>query len=488
MRKLIGYFMLVASGLSILASESSAQPPWGGGGPPFGGGGPPGMGEGGFSGRWGSRDGRDSGRDFGRDGGREGFGGGGFDPSMFLGRMDRNGNGMIDSDEMEGPARFMLERMARSNPKIDLSKPIPLSVITEGFQQMRGGSSSSSSSSDEVASGPAVLVPGFGVKIERPPVPGFGMNANALSIRVEEQDLRDADERIQRYDRNRDSVLDEAELRDGRWSDSPMQYDKNGDGKLTRDELAVRYAKRRMESSGSPSSSGDSRDSRDSRSDRDRQGYGDRGQEEKKEIANPFEKIASYRLTDRDGKPKRPAGLPEWFARYDVNSDNQVAMDEFVKRPSAEAIEDYARFDTNLDGFITARECLAAHKNGFIPGSSSGSGSSSSSSSGSSGATASSEGPGSSGAPGSSGGSSTPGGAAGSASGGAGASQSNSAVSQRTREWMAGRVTKYDKNQDGKLDIDEYKVYNSSGDFTKADTNQDGFADVDELAIERSRR
>ena len=53
---------------------------------------------------------------------------------------------------------------------------------------------------------------------------------------------------------------------------------------------------------------------------------------------------------------------------------------------------------------------------------------------------------------------------------------------------MAGRLKRYDKNQDGKLDIDEYKAYNSSGDFTKADTNQDGFADVDELAIERGRR
>jgi Ca2+-binding EF-hand superfamily protein len=296
------------------------------------------------------------------------------------------------------------------------------------------------------------------------------MNANAASVRVDEQDLRDADERIQRYDRNRDSVLDEAELRDGRWSDSPMQYDKNGDGKLTRDELAVRYAKRRMESSSSSSNSGDSRDSRDSRSDRDRQGGGDRDRDEKKEAPNPFEKIASYRLTDREGKLKRPAGLPEWFARYDVNGDNQVSMDEFVKRPSAEAIEDYARFDANLDGFITAKEGLAAHKNGHIPGSGSGSGSSPSSSSSSSGATASS-------------GASTAGGAS-PASG----SSAGGGASSAMRGWVEGRVKKYDKNGDGKFDIDEYKTYNSSGDFTKADANKDGFADVDELTIERTRK
>ncbi len=30
-------------------------------------------------------------------------GGGGFDPSSFINRMDRNGNGNIDPDEMEGP-------------------------------------------------------------------------------------------------------------------------------------------------------------------------------------------------------------------------------------------------------------------------------------------------------------------------------------------------------------------------------------------------
>jgi hypothetical protein len=56
------------------------------------------------------------------------------------------------------------------------------------------------------------------------------------------------------------------------------------------------------------------------------------------------------------------------------------------------------------------------------------------------------------------------------------------------RDWMAGRVKRYDKNGDGKLDIDEYKAYNASGDFTRADANKDGFADVDELAIERSRK
>ncbi len=64
------------------------------------GGGPPGMGFGGEG--------------FGR-GGRGG--GGGFDPTAFLGRMDTNGNGSLDPDEMQGPARFFLDRMAQNNPR-----------------------------------------------------------------------------------------------------------------------------------------------------------------------------------------------------------------------------------------------------------------------------------------------------------------------------------------------------------------------------------
>ena len=74
-----------------------AQPP----GMSFGGGGPPMMVMGGGSDRGGDR-GRGG---FSSGGFSGGFGGGGFDPSSFISRMDTNGNGSIDPEEAQGPAR-----------------------------------------------------------------------------------------------------------------------------------------------------------------------------------------------------------------------------------------------------------------------------------------------------------------------------------------------------------------------------------------------
>ena len=404
-----------------------------------------------------------------------GGGGGGFDPSSFISRMDRNGNGNIDPDEMEGPARFMLERMARNNPSIDISKPIPISAITEAMASFRrdrgeggawGGDSpwGGSGGEESVSLEDRVLVPGFGVKRDLSPVPGFGANPFKFAIKVEEQDLREAAERIQRYDRNRDGTLDANEIREGRFSDDAMTFDQNGDGKLTRDELAVRYAKRRQNASSSSSSN-----QRDNRSQSGSM-QPSRQESEEGSLPNLFEKITSYRMADKDGNPKRPAGLPEWFVRKDSDFDNQVSMKEFASKWTDDVIEDFRRADTNEDGLITTRECLAAVKRGYIPGTSSSSTSSSDMGS-SSGSTATS----SSGSPSGSVGSVTK-------------SSGSSTVDARMRDWVARKIKSYDKNGDGKLDVDELRAYDAKGDFSSIDTNKDGLADVDELAAARTRK
>ncbi|HAY79969.1 MAG TPA: hypothetical protein DCY79_09220, partial [Planctomycetaceae bacterium] len=59
----------------------------------------------------------------GDQGGRGGFGGG---PADFLRRLDRNGNGVLDPEEQQGPAGFILQRMQANNPKIVPGKPIKI--------------------------------------------------------------------------------------------------------------------------------------------------------------------------------------------------------------------------------------------------------------------------------------------------------------------------------------------------------------------------
>ncbi len=362
-----------------LGSCAIAQPPFGGGGPfgggppPFGGGefGAPPWGGGGFGGRGGRGE---SGRGESESGRGEGWRGG-FDPAGMLARMDVNGNKMIDPDEAQGPARFMLDRLARDNSDIDLSKPIPLSKITEAFEKSRGGRSGFGGGfgGSEGEEGPPptdekkTLVPGFGRAKELEPVPGFGSDADVFAVKVEERDLKEAEDRINRYDKNKDGALDEAELKDGRWNDSPMQYDRNRDKKLTKQELAVRYARRRTNDS-SRSSDNDKRASNDSR----RGGWSDGNSADKPngepQNTNPWKNQASYRTTPKNGKLAKIQGLPEWFMSNDQNGDGQVMMNEFSSSWDFGMVEEFNRFDSNRDGSITAAECLAAVKKGILRG------------------------------------------------------------------------------------------------------------------------
>ena len=478
----IVFLSLALLGLALMSISAFAQPlggmPFGGG--PFGGGfGGPGGPPGGmsFSGRGGDRGGGDRGggdrgggdRGGGDRGGgdRGGFGGGdrggsgGFDPSSFLTRMDTNGNGMLDPEEAQGPARFMLDRMARSNPKIDITKPIPMSLLTESFQQMRSGSSSYGSSYTDEENAIAVkdsLVPGFGKKaVEKVPVPGFGVGGEKANTPIDERDMREADDRMERYDKNKDGYLDENELKEGRWSDSPMQYDNNRDGKLSRQELATRYARRRLASTSQPEST-QRRDDYSKKS-RDKREVID---ETAKDKGNPLEKRSSYRLTDADGKMPTPAGLPEWFTLKDVNTDSQVSMYEFSKKFTQDAIDDFLRFDTNKDGYITVKECLVGVKKGFIPGgANSDSGSSTTATSVSSKASPSAK---SAESP------KPPGGSA-------------PAADQRMRDWAAPKLKALDKDGNGYLSPEE-----SPTNFAETDTNKDGRIDIDEYVAARLKR
>ncbi len=441
--------MIMGSGGSMMGGS-----PWGGGG------------------SWGG------GGDRGGDRGRGSWGGGGgFDPSQFIARMDTNGNGSLDPEEVQGPARFMLERMARNNPKIDMSKPIPISVLTESIQQMRSGSSSGSSwgggswggwgtEDDSVdTSSSQSLVPGFGVKIERPPVPGFGSAGAMSAIQVDERDRRDADERMRRYDKNNDGSLDQDEVKEARWSDSLAQWDRNKDGKLSREEVAVRYARRREQRQDQESRS------RGGEENRPRQQQNEATA--KNESTRPFEKVSSFRVAGSSGSVVRPAGLPEWFVRDDIDGDNQVAMNEFARKWDASTLEDFAKFDTNQDGYITAKECLAGVKKGYLKGSSSSSSSASS--------TTASDSP-----------KSDVGGGTNSlstamAGGGPPAkSTSSGGVDAMMMEWSKKRIEKVDKDKNGFLTPDEFS--DSSAKFGDVDKDGNGQISTEEYALFRQNR
>ena len=411
----------------------------GGGGPPWGGGG--------FS--------------RGGDSGRGGFGGGGFggfNPADMVRRFDRNNNNMIEPDEAQGPAQFFLQRMAQNNPKIDLSKPIPIDLLTGEMERMRGGGGDDDgdSGSDE----PQLLIPDFSLDYVPPPVATFGVASAKFTVKVTERDIKEAEDRMRRYDQNRDGSLSADELRGGRWGDDPMQFDRNRDGKLTATELAVRYANRRIEESQRDEERQDDRRSRWG-------GFGGGGddgwtrsddrREESKEEEKRFGDAKSYRLTSREEKTNNSKGLPDFFARSDADGDGQVFMHEFSSSWNDDTLAEFVKWDLNADGAITARECLAALEKGARVSSSTPSGSSSSSSASSSTTTASSSSSGSSGSP--------------------------DAVQI---EWAKRQIGKYDQNNDGQLTAAEWEKMLIKP--TGADTNGDGVITVDEYAAFRAKK
>ncbi|MEZ6088255.1 MAG: EF-hand domain-containing protein [Pirellulaceae bacterium] len=392
-----------------------------------------------------------------------GPGGGGFDPSGFLDRLDRNGNGMIDTDEMQGPARFMIDRMARDNPNIDTSKPISLETIKKGFEKMReqwGGSDRGRGGRDDrdrdrdrdrdserravdEAMQIEQLVLGFEPPIPADPVPGFGTVGELFAVRVTAADERTAAERMARYDRNKNGHLDKEEMQGGNWFGNPMDFDRNGDGRLSPSELAVRYARRRVAEE-------------EVKQERKRSESNDRRDRKKTEAdEDPFNGRKSYRRLPAEAD----SGLPGWFAERDQNRDGQVVMTEYTSQWNDRLIEDFFKFDMNRDGVITEAECHAAVRSGASQ--SSGSSTVAVASSSSRGSGASRE--------------STP------AEPTPSTSNAGGEADPKYVAYAKRIIDRSDKNKDGALTADERK--DMLMDISGADGNRDGRITLEEYAI-----
>lgn len=325
--------LLALTLVALMSMTAEAQPPFGGG-------------DRGGGDRGGGDRGGGGGDRGGRGGGDRGGGGarGGFDPSQFLERLDRNGNGMLDMDEREGPAAFMISRIQRENPNIKIDRPIPIKEIGDAFNRMRGGqpAGDSGNSGDSASALDAqLLVPGFGVENPLAPVPGFGSTAEMFDVEIREEDKKEAEERMRRYDRNKDGFLTSDEL-SSRWEGNPMDFDRNRDGKLSAAELTVRYARRRE---GAAAASTPRRDPRDNR---------DRGRRDKDdEPEDPYNGAKSFRNL---GLAIASDDLPGLFQEKDANGDRQVEMSEFASEWNQEKVEEFYALDRNGDGAITLAE------------------------------------------------------------------------------------------------------------------------------------
>ncbi len=199
---------------------------------------------------------------------------------------------------------------------------------------------------------------------------GFGAVGAAegqLEERFDERIVQYVDRFLSQYDRNRNGQLDSNEWEGIRWGDNPKDSDQNGDGVLTRAELAERMASR-WGSRGGNRDSGDRRPP--DRSGADRSGA-DRAPPDRSARGRGFRggpPESSPSPSSSGGGNDRVRRYAEGLLkRYDESGNGVLEKAEWSKMRSR-----YASADANQDGLITVDE-LAGQLSEFSGGSSGGS-------------------------------------------------------------------------------------------------------------------
>jgi hypothetical protein len=294
-----------------------------------------------------------------------------YDPAEFLKRMDNNGNGMIDPDEMSDRSRGFLSRAAE-RAGLSMDQPLPVDKLTEAFNAMRegggdsnsSGSSSGNSSSSESrdrdrdddddrdrdrrrdddrdrdrsrsdsSRAPAPRTPGFGTTDSTKPAPGFNVpldqNDALIEKRFERKVIDYVDRMLSEQDTNKDGYIDSVEWKAGRWSTPPESSDTNNDKRLSKMELCVRISKRFGGDREAPKTESGGEAKKDDRSSSG-QGSGDA---EAAKYRGYAESLIKQNDQDKSGMLEKSKG--EWdklksdHRDSDTNKDGVITIDELI--------------------------------------------------------------------------------------------------------------------------------------------------------------
>lgn len=165
--------------------------------------------------------------------------------------------------------------------------------------------------------------------------------SSSSSGEVDPRILRYAEGLLSQYDENKNGQLERDEWK--RMRGDPEESDRNRDGIITKEELAARMS---QQAGGRPAggpSGGSSSGSSSSGSSRYSRG-GETSTRKTERFLSPLERL--------------PKGLPDWFARSDVDADGQVMMHEYSSAWSDSKVEEFLKIDLNGDGIITPFEAL----------------------------------------------------------------------------------------------------------------------------------
>lgn len=318
--------------------------------------------------------------------------------------LDRDDNGELEPDEITPLARPYLERIARGK-RLSLNRANSIEDFQESarvyYAQQNGVTG------ERVRAEPQLSIRSFRPRDEEELVPAFGLPE--VKYPYTQDDLEEADRTLRRSDRNDDGYIDRRESYRAEWTHrNPFDDDLNHDDRLSRMELAQRYARRRL-------LSGDAQEliqkaRRTGNGIRAFESSGNREKDERRgsdwwrrggsnfwltaSILGRFDENRNGRLEaaeakslnlpvslidiDRDGELTRDElqeymsslqeeaggsaadGLPGWFFELDADRDGQVAMAEFTTEWTESKLNQFASLDLNEDGFLTEMEVASS--------------------------------------------------------------------------------------------------------------------------------
>ncbi|EAQ78879.1 hypothetical protein DSM3645_27403 [Blastopirellula marina DSM 3645] len=305
--------------------------------------------------------------------------------------MDKNGNGVLDDDEVSGRWGGFIDRIKERAGYSDKG-PVNIEKLTNALKKQR-------------EAGESGTVPGFGEEAGLEMAKGFDApppyTGIALENKFDQKTIDSVTSMLDRYDKDKNGFLDSYEWSGARWRTPPEGSDLNKDGKLDRLELAKRVSGFSAgRDDGKDDAGGDRRGSDDKgdirenakallkQHDKNGNGYLEKDEWFKSDLGNydknrdgkistdelasrisSFANRSSFASSRAEGQKvetyrfltpleRLPKGLPDWFNNNDADEDGQIHMSEYSVVWSDSKADEFAKYDLNGDGFITAKEAL----------------------------------------------------------------------------------------------------------------------------------
>jgi Ca2+-binding EF-hand superfamily protein len=272
--------------------------------------------------------------------------------------LDTNGDGVLDENELEGRAGGFVRRL-QEQAGLGTSGKVQIEKLTTELAKQRG-EQSGDSGQERRGREPLIKYGGtdFGVSTELEEVLGFDAPPDASGSWQSKYDARivsQVNELMAKHDTNKSHYLEIHEWPEVPFRSDPSEDDADGDGRISRAELAAhlhKHANRNRRGGDERTERGDRGD--DTRGERATRGVAPEGDRSTRGgTSQPTTTLTSTRSAPTGDPNRRHA--QSLMEQYDLDEDGYLDEEEWSQLRGP----DPAEFDKNGDGYLSLDELTA---------------------------------------------------------------------------------------------------------------------------------